>query len=184
LDNVKVTEYKVPKSIFVIIVVLLGSMYYYGAFIEPANPEKAVENFYQAYFDQNFNEVAANLSVLWSVQFLPEYNGLSPAELVAKRPDIETKIAEFIAQIELNNQMPANTSIKVIPEYTKKGDQSALVVYELVENGNPTHKEVAFLIFEKQRFRVWNIALVDDQDLELIKNYNINELDKRVKELF
>ncbi|MEN6349954.1 MAG: hypothetical protein ABFD08_11225 [Syntrophomonas sp.] len=173
----------IPKFIPFLIVILLGSMYYYAMFMDTSKPEIIVQRFYQAYFQRDFPKVSENLSVFWSVRFLPQYSLLPPSELVAKRAAIEADATKVIAQIESKNEIPKNIKIEVMPDYTKTGEYSALVVYNFVQNGKPSGMELAVLIKENGRFRIFNMSPVATQDLEQIKNGDLKELDEGFKSL-
>jgi hypothetical protein len=174
---------RVPRFIFVVIIAILGAMYWYAAYGDTPAPEKTVKTFYQAYFDRDFDTVAENLSVFWSVRFLPEYADMTPAELLNNRTKVEAEISKVIAEIESENTIPEGVSIEVLKEYTKMGKSSAIVVYQFIENGKETGMETALLIKEKDQFRILNMSPVDAQTLEQIKSVDINTLDKNVDSL-
>jgi len=169
---------RVPRFLLVVIVLLLAGMYSYAAFMDKPAPEKTVNNFYQGYFTKDYNAVASNLSVFWSVRFLPEHQDQTPAELLAARSQIEKEIATVIAEIEADNELPEGLEIKILEEYTKIGTNSALVVYDFLEQGQPTSREAALLINEKGQFRIFNMSPLDDSLMEEVKNFAIEDLDE------
>lgn len=170
---------RVPRSLLVVIVLLLAGLYSYAAFVDNQSaPEKTVEDFYAAYFDRNYDTVAANLSVFWSVRFLPDHQDKTPAQLLADRGQIEQEIAAVIADIEANNTLPEGLGIDILPEYTKIGSNGALVVYDFLENGQPTSREAALLINEKGHFRIFNMSPVDPSMMEEVQNFAIEDLDE------
>jgi hypothetical protein len=168
---------RVPRFILVVIIAIFAAMYWYAAYGDTPAPEKTVKTFYQAYFDRDFNTVAKNLSVFWSVRFLPDYASMSPQQLLENRTKIEGDISKVIADIEKDNQIPAGVSIEVMKEYTKMGQNSAIVVYGFKENGKVTSMETALLIKEKGQLRIFNMSPVDPQTLEQIKAVDINVID-------
>lgn len=172
-----------PRAILIIVVLLLGAMYYYAAYIDSPEPERTVRDFYQAYFNRDFESVSQNLSVFWSVRILPQYADLSPIQLLEKRDGIEKDTSKTIAEIESQNQLPENVSIDIMSEYTKEGDNSAIVIYSFQEDGNTCGMELAILIKEKGRFRIFALTPVDPQDLPQIKQESIEELDASFEEL-
>lgn len=174
---------RVPRFIFVVIIAILASMYWYAAYGDTPAPEKTVKIFYQAYFDRDFNTVANNLSVFWAVRFLPDYASMSPEQLLENRTKIEGDISKVIADIEKDNQIPKGVSIEVMKEYTKMGKNSAIVVYGFKENGEVTSMETALLINEKGKLRIFNMSPVDPQTLEQIKAVDINVLDENFDSL-
>lgn len=174
---------RVPRFIFVVIIAILASMYWYAAYGDTPAPEKTVKIFYQAYFDRDFNTVANNLSVFWAVRFLPDYASMSPEQLLENRTKIEGDISKVIADIEKDNQIPKGVSIEVMKEYTKMGKNSAIVVYGFKENGEVTSMETALLINEKGQLRIFNMSPVDPQTLEQIKAVDINVLDENFDSL-
>ncbi len=179
----KPTSPSFPKTILVIIVLILGSMYYYATYVDSPEPERTVKEFYQAYFSRDFESVSQNLSVFWSVRLLPQYANLSPVQLLEKRDSIEKDTSQTIAEMESQNQLPENISIDIMPEYTQEGTNSAIVVYSFQENGKPSGMELAILIMEKGRFRIFALTPVAPQDLPQIKQESIKELDDSFKNL-
>ena len=146
--------------------------------------KRPVKNFYQAYFNRDFNTVAQNLSVFWSVRLLSDdYASMTPAELLANRAKIEKEVAVAIADIEKDNQIPAGVTISVMKDYTKVGKESAIVVYSFMEGGKVTSMEAAILILEKDQFRIFNMSPVDASVLDQIKSLDINILDQNFADL-
>ncbi|MDD2373451.1 MAG: hypothetical protein PHF03_07755, partial [Syntrophomonadaceae bacterium] len=127
----------VPKSLFVLIIVILASMFYYAAYRDYSNPEVTVKSFYQAYFKSDYETMSQNLSVFWGVQFMPQYMLMSPEELIENRPAIEESMTEFISRMESENKVPADMSIKVLPKYTQRAENTALVAYEFRQQNKP-----------------------------------------------
>lgn len=177
------TQRRVPRSLLVIVLVILAGMYYYAAFIDNPGPEKTVENFYQAYFNRDFDTVAQNLSVFWEVRLLPQYSTMTPADLITNRAQIEKEVSSVLATAEKDNQIPKNTKIEVLKEYTKLGKSSAIVVYDIKENNKKMSTEAAILIKENNKLRILEMVPVYDQTLAQIKQMDINELDKNFESL-
>ncbi len=175
---------RVPRSFFVIIVLILAGMYYYAAYIDNSGPEKTVENFYQAYFNRDFTTVSQNLSVLWGVRLLPQYSAMPPAELLKNRARIEKDVSGILAEAEKNNQIPENTTISILKEYTKEGKNSAVVVYAIKENGKTTYQEAAILVREENKLRILQMVPVNEQTLEQVKQIDINTLDSNFESLY
>lgn len=175
----------VPKFIFIIIPVILVAMYYYAAFMDFDPAEKTVENFYQAYFSQDYDTVAENLSVFWSLQLLPQYKSMTPQELLDNREQIEKDTSAIIAQIESQNGLSAEENIQVvpIPDYTQRAENSALVVYSIVEDAQTTGMEMAILIKEKGQLRIYSITPVNEQVLDAISEEDLHKMDDNFKSL-
>ncbi len=169
---------RVPRSLFVLIILLLAGLYSYAAFLDKPEPEKTVLNFYNAYFTKDYDTVAADLSVFWAVRFLPDYQDKTPAELLAERSQIEKEISAVISEIEAENTLPEGLSVKILGEYTKIGENSALVVYDFLEKGQPTSREAALLIKENGKFRIFNMSPVDDSVMDQVQDFAIEDLDK------
>lgn len=168
----------VPKSLFVIILALLAAMCIYAIFFDYSEPENTVNDFYTAYFNRDFDTVAENLSVFWSVRFLPQYGSMQPAELIENREAIEKETSKVIAQIEGDNDLPQNLSIDILKDYTKAGENSALVVYNFNEDGKTVGIEAAILIRENGSLRIFNMAPISTEDLEVLKNYDMTVIDE------
>ncbi|HZK43701.1 MAG TPA: hypothetical protein VFC73_05365 [Syntrophomonadaceae bacterium] len=178
----KVTQ-GTPKSIYVIIVVFLVSMFSYAIFLDTPAAEKTVEDFYQAYFTKDYDTVAKNLSVFWSVQFLPQYHNHSPKQLIEERAEIEKEIAQIIAQIEGDAKYPEGLHIEVNSKLTKQTTNSALVGYTFWENDVPSGMEVAILINENGAYRIFSMAPANPADMENISDENLQILDDDFKSL-
>lgn len=170
---------RVPRFLYAAIVLLLAGLYSYAAFVDNKSaPEKTVDDFYAAYFDRDYAAVASNLSVFWSVRFLPDQQDKTPAQLLADRGQIEKEIAAVIAEIEAQNSLPTDLSIKILQQYTKIGSNSALVVYDFLEKGQPTSREAALLINEKGKFRIFNMSPLDDSMMDEVAEFPIQDLDE------
>lgn len=171
----------VPKLLPVLIVAILAGMYYFAAYVDIATPEKTLKNFYQAYFEKDYETVADNLSVFWSVNILPQYQDLSAAELVQKRAEIVKDTETALKALEEEQPPEQGLSVEVMDEYTKTGEYSALVVYQVMEKKEPVQKEVAFLIKEAGSYKIINFSPIEDSDLELLKEYSLDQLDASFK---
>ena len=64
--------------------------------------------------------MAEYLSVFWSVQLLPQYQNLSPSELINSRPEIEKDIAGILAEIEKDTTYPEDLHIVINSQYTRQ----------------------------------------------------------------
>lgn len=171
----------VPKLLPVLIIALLAGMYYLAAYIDVATPEKTIDNFYEAYFEKDYETVANNLSVFWSVNMLPQYQDLSAAELLQKRDEIVKDTADKIKSEEADQPQIEGLSVVVMDEHTKTGEYSALVVYQVLEHKEPVYKEVAFLIKEAGGYKIITSAPIEDSDLDLLKEYRLDQLDASFK---
>lgn len=172
-----------PKLLPVLIIAILAGMYYYAAYVDVPSPDKTVDHFYQAYFDQDYDTVVQDLSVFWAVNLLPQYQDLAPAELLQKRAEIEQETSTVLKSFEENQPPEEGVSVEVLKDYTKTGEYSAIVVYQVMQQQQPVQKEVAFLIKEAGGYKIINFSPLDDSDLELINNYNLDQLDESFKEL-
>lgn len=174
---------KVINICVVAFVVLIGLIYLYQTYNKTNNPEETVKIFYRAYFGRDYKTVADNLSVFWSVRFLPEYADKEPAELLAARPQIVNSITGVIEEIENENSIPEDVEISIKRQYTRKGQTSAIVAYEFKQRGQPTSMEAAVLIMEDGKFRVFNMSAIDETVLPEIKSMDMQILDDNFNEL-
>lgn len=173
----------VPKILFVLIIVILAAMYYYAAYRDYSNPEVTVRNFYNAYFQKDYETVAQNLSVFWGVQFMPEYMLMSPQELMADRPAIEKKMGDFISRVEGENKVPTGMSIKILPKYTQRAENTALVAYEFKEKNKSVGMEMALLLKEKNRMYILKMMPVTQEQLQQLNGSDIAGLEESFKEM-
>lgn len=173
----------VPKYIYVIIIATLAVMFIYGQYIDSTPAEKTVENFYNAYFNRDFDTVAQYLSVFWSVQFLPQYQDLSPRELIERRPDIEKDIARILAELEKDITYPEDLHIVINSEYTRETANSAIVGYVFQEKEETSGVELAILINESGAYRIYSVISADQADLNSITDENMEILDANFKKL-
>lgn len=158
-------------------------MYYYAAFVDVSDPEQVVEDFYTAYFERDFETVAENLSVFWSVQLLPQYTSQTPTELLNNRDEIIAAVSQVIAEQEKNNPLADNLSVEVLSEYTRQGNNSALVVYSIKENGTEVSLEMAILIKEADSFRIFSMTPVNKEALNMVTEEDFNALEESFTEL-
>jgi predicted GIY-YIG superfamily endonuclease len=173
----------VPKSLFVLIIVILASMFYYAAYRDYSNPEVVAKSFYSAYFKSDYDTMAQNLSVFWGVQFMPQYMIMSPDELIEKRPAIEASMTDFITRMESENKVPANMSIKILPKYTQRADNTALVVYEFREKNKSMAMEMALMVKENNRMRIFQMMPADQAQLDQLTGHDIAAIEESFKEM-
>lgn len=181
MNHPQTTKPGVPKILPILIALILGGMYYLAAYVDISTPERTLNEFYQAYFDKDYNTVADNLSVFWSVNILPQYQNQSASELLQKRDEIVKEAAAALKSSEANLPPQDSLSVEVLKEYTKSGEYSALVIYQVMDKKEPVQKEVAFLIKEAGAYKVINFSPIRDSDLELVKDYRLDELDNSFK---
>lgn len=174
--------YRVPLFIPIIIVLVLGAMFYYAAFLDVPDPEETVVEFYEAYFDKDYQTAASNMSVFWASQFLPQYSGMTSQELLAKGDDIRQATADFFTLAEKQSPPLTDMKITVDPEYSKTGEYAALVVYKL-ENSEMESLEMAMLIKETDRFYIINIYAMEEEFLQNVKDFDIALIDADFKAL-
>ena len=174
---------RVPRSLFVFIILILGAMYYYAAYVDSPDPEQTVENFYQAYFSHDYDTMAENLSVFWSVNFLPQYQTLTPAQLLEKRDAIEKETSAMLAKLEEQTTIPSGIDMEFLPSYTQVGEKSAVTAYEFKQNGESMGMELAILIKEDNQLRIINTMPVNKETLEQIKTSDISDLDSSFEQL-
>ena len=174
---------RVPRFIWVVVIAILASMYTYAVYFDPTNPEKTVENYFQAYLTKDYNTVASNLSVFLAARSLPQYAEMTPAELLSNRAKIEKDLSKVVASMDKSNPVPKNITIEVMPEYTKKGTNAAIVLYQFKVAGKDSGMQAAILIKEKGRFRIIDMTAIDPLALEQIKAENIDTLDTNFEQL-
>lgn len=173
----------VPKSILVIIIVILAAMYYYAAYEDYSNPEVAVKSFYTAYFHNDYQTVAENLSVFWGVQFMPQYMLMSPDQLIENRPAIEKNMTEFISRVETENKVPTDMTIKILPRYTQRAENTALVAYEFKQKDKSVGMEMALLLKEKNRMHILKMMPVTEEQLQQLNGNDITVLEESFKDM-
>ncbi|NLT21401.1 MAG: hypothetical protein GXY16_10440 [Syntrophomonadaceae bacterium] len=173
----------VPKFLYLIIIILLTGMFYYAEYIDTSDPEKVIADFYSSYFTGDYQATANNLSVFWSVNYLPQYATEEPVNLVAKRETIVKETAELIKEMDAGNPMPDNLSIKVLPDYTRTMPNSAVVVYSFLEDGKEVGKSVSILIMEDRQYRILSWQPIPDEALETVKDIDLEALDKNFRDL-
>lgn len=174
---------RVPRSIFVVIIAAFVAMYAYAAFFDIPEPETTVTDFYQAYFDKDFATASTHLSVFWAAQILPEYNSLPPVELLKSRSKIEKNLTKLITTMEENNEMPANIKINIMSEYTREGENSAIVVYGFEGDPSNSGMEAAVLIRENGKLRIFNLSPINPALIEQIKAIDVSVLDENFGKL-
>lgn len=163
----------VPIVLPILAVIAFAAMFCLATFYpnigKTGGPEKNVENFYAAYADSDHQGMAENLSVFWSLQFLPQYGGNKPSELIEKRPEIEKDTAEILSST--TTDVDTELKIKVLPEYTQEWNNTAMVVYAGFKDEEELGREVALLVKEKDSFYmyIW-MPIYDDESIEALKS--------------
>ena len=173
----------VPKFLYVLIIVILAAMFYYAEYVDTSDPENVIANFYSAYFAGDYQATADNLSVFWSVNYLPQYATEEPVNLVAKRETVVKETAELIKEMDAGNPMPDNLGVKVIPEYTRTMPNSAVVVYSFLEDDKEVGKSVSILIMEDKQYRILSWQPIPDEALETVKDIDLAAMDKNFQDL-
>ena len=183
--NIKVTRNILLRKpwLFVSLVVLIIISVVYFNIEYSDNPEVAVKTFYHAYFQSDYETMELNLSVFWGVQFMPQYMQMSPQELLENRPAIEKSMMEFITQMESENKVLDNMDIKILPKYTQRADNTALVAYEFREQNKSVGMEMALLVKEDNRMRILKMMPVDQEQLDRLTVNDIAEMEKNFNKM-
>ncbi|MGE5390116.1 MAG: hypothetical protein ACM3PE_03540 [Deltaproteobacteria bacterium] len=175
----KKVSYGIPALLYFLVIAILAGMYYYASFVMYANPEKVVTTYYDAYFSGDFKTVSEHTSVFLAAQALPQYASLSPATLVAERSKIEEDIALIMEQGADPAQFEG-LSIEVMPQYTRKGESTAVVVYKIFKDGKELGMEAAILDKESSRLRLFQTTPISKEGLQGIKKLDMKEMDKNL----
>ncbi len=175
--------FRIPSSLLAMVLIILGAMYYYAAYVDMPTPEDTVTEFYEAYFKQDYPLAAQNMSVFWTAQLQPEYANMKGGELLANRAILESKAAQFFSIVEKQNPTPPDVAIKVDPAYSRVGEYSALVVYELTQGSEPVSMEMAMLIKEMDRFYIINIYPLPKDNIKDIQEFDMETLDSQFKDI-
>ncbi|NLO21661.1 MAG: hypothetical protein GX119_06630 [Syntrophomonadaceae bacterium] len=175
--------YRVPRSLLVLAVIILGAMYYYAAYVDFPTPEDTVSEFYEAYFVHDYDVAAQNISVFWAAQLLPEYAEHQPSQLLNERPTLEKEAAQFFAMVEEYNPTPTELSIKVDPNYSRTGQYGALVVYELTQADESLGREMAMLVKESDRFYILNLYPLQEEQMQDVLDFDMEALDSDLQAL-
>jgi len=179
----KAASSRTPRSLFLLIAIILGAMYYYAAFVAFDNPENSVRNFYQAYFAEDFNQAAQNVSVFWSAQFLPQYMSLEPQQLIANRSAIERDTAIVLEGFRKNDPVPEGMELEIMSAYTKKSDRAAVVAYKFVRAGQPPGYQAAILIKEKYSYLIYTTTPIAESNLKELDKVDLKALNDNFKQL-
>lgn len=171
-----------PAVLYFLIVVILAGMYYYAAFVLYANPEKVVSTYYDAYLSGDFKTVAENTSVFRAAQALPQYANLSPAKLLAQRSAIQEDLTLLLEQGPEQGALEG-ISVEIMPQYTRKGESTAIVVYKVLQNGKEIGMEAATLDKENNRLRIFQTSMVNQQVLGELSKIDMKKLDQQLKDM-
>ncbi len=173
----------VPRWIFIMIILILAAMYYYAAYVIPMDSELAVDDFYTAILAQDYKTAVDKLSVLSFAPMLPQF-GSSPQEMVNNRAAVEQSMVLLMEASGQEQAPPANMTFEILSEYTQKGENVAVVVCRLLQEGEPVGLQRAILINEQGHMRILGMAPIFEEDLPLLKKTKIEDLDKEYNELF
>ena len=169
----------------ILVVVIFAAMFYLATYYpdlgKTQGPEKAVENFYIAYAQSDYQGMAENLSVFWSLQFLPQYGDKSPTELIAQRDEIVKAAAEILSST--TTEVESELKIKVLPEFTQKWNNTAMVVYAGFLGEEELGREVALLVKEDNNYYLYLwMPFYNDESLETLKS-DFSEFDTYYSEV-
>lgn len=180
LATKKTVSTGIPAVLYFFIIAILAGMYYYAAFVMYANPEKVVSTYYDAYFSGDFKTISENTSVFLAAQALPQYSNLPPSTLIAERKAIEHDIALLMGQNADIAQFEG-LSIEIMPEYTRQGKSTAVVVYKILKENKPMMMEAAILDKENNRLRLFQTTPVSEEGLAEIKKLDMTMMDKNLQ---
>lgn len=173
----------VPRWIFIVIILILAAMYYYAAYVIPMDAEQTVDDFYTAIFAQDYQTAADKLSVLSFAPMLPQF-GSSPQEMIDNRAAVEESMVALLEAGGQGQAPPADMSFEIMSEYTKQGENVAVVICRLLQEGESVGLQRAILINEKGHMRILGMAPMFEGDLPLVEKTRIEELDKEFNQLF
>lgn len=175
----------VPRWNVALIVMLLAGMFGYATYFDTSTPEKTVEKFYQCFDAGDYDRAVEYMSVNWAYSILfPKFNNTPPAELIKKRTDVRREMAKALAE-----NVPAGDTEKVqvsaLPKLTRLGDKTALVVYDYrIPKSKFTGKQVALLVKETGRWRLFEVSDVTGYELGFISQIDMKQMDQRVENFF
>jgi hypothetical protein len=178
----KKVSYEVPALLYLLIIAVLAGMYYYAAFVQFANPEKVVSTYYESYFAGDFKTASEQTSVFQATQLLQQYAYMPASALLAERRDIEDDMARLfehntdIAQLE-------GLSVEIMPEYTRQGKNTAIVVFKFMEDGKEVIMQQSILVREKGRLRIYNTIPISRQNLPEIKKVDMKDMDAQYDDM-
>ncbi|MDD2373267.1 MAG: hypothetical protein PHF03_06775, partial [Syntrophomonadaceae bacterium] len=88
-----------------------------------------------------------------------------------------------ISRMESENKVPADMSIKVLPKYTQRAENTALVAYEFRQQNKPVGMEMALLLKEKKRMHILKMIPIDQEQLEQLNGNDIDAMEESFKEM-
>lgn len=172
----KKVSYEVPALLYLLIIAILAGMYYYAAFVQFANPEKVVSTYYDAYFAGDFKTASENTSVFLAARTLQQYAYLPASSLLAERSDIENDIARLFEQ-NIDVTQFEGLSVEILPEYTRQGKNTAIVVFKLMKEEKEVLMQETLLDRENGRLRIYDTVPISKQNLPEIKKVNMKDMD-------
>ncbi|HWP97987.1 MAG TPA: hypothetical protein VN426_14175 [Syntrophomonadaceae bacterium] len=180
-------NYKVPKIIPILIILVLAAMYYYPVYQDYRDfksPETIVQKFFsQLFIDKDYQRAADKMSVFMASPMLPEYSTDTPAQLLKARREIIAKAGPALEQNFKNGEQEA-FQVTPLPEYTKVGEQTAIVVGKVVAGGKDQGFGLTFLIKEDGKFRIIQyVPLPSAAALEEVKKIDMKTMDDQAKTL-
>lgn len=172
----KKVSYEVPALLYLLIIALLAGMYYYAAFVQFAKPEKVVSSYYEAYFSGDFKAVSEHTSVFMAARNLQQYTYMPASSLLAERRDIEDDMARLLEQ-NIDVAQLEGLSVETMPEYTRQGKNTAIVVCKLMKDGQQVMMQEILLDREKGRLRIYDTVPIGQQNLPEIKKVDMKDMD-------
>ncbi len=172
-------HYRVPIALPIIAILVVVAMWLYADRWDP-NPEITVSKYFQAVNARQYDIAADQWSVFPVAGLFPEYQELTPAELVNKRPEIVKEIAEILE----GSPAPNNVKATIESSHTKIGEYGALVAFYQEQEGQPKQMMAALLIKEAGRFRILSHGPASAEAIEEFSKSEFKEFDANLKSLF
>jgi len=175
----------IPKWNIALIVVLLAGMFGYATYFDVSTPEKTVEKFYQLLGTGKYDQAAEYLSVNWAYSVLfPKYNNTAPSELLKRESAIRKEMGQALAQ-NLPEAGTGELKVTARPSLTRSGSKAALVVCDYrVPNSKVQGQQLALLVKESGRWRLFELSDVTGYDLGFLKDVNMEDLDSKMNSFF
>ncbi|NLU49008.1 MAG: hypothetical protein GXX09_01165 [Syntrophomonadaceae bacterium] len=175
----------IPRWNIAIIVVVLAGMFGYATYFDIPTPERAVEKFYTSFYTGNYQQAVKCLSVNWAYSVLfPKYNSTPPVELLKKGDTIRQEMVRVFKQNPPSDNLK-EIEVSIVPKLTKTGSKTAVVVYDYrVPSEKITGRQLALVVKESGKWRVFEISDVTGFDLAFLQQLDMGEIDQRMEQFF
>ncbi len=169
---------RVPFFIPVAAIVIVALMFVYAAFFDHSFPEKAVKGFYQAYFDQDYQGAAENLSASLAAKLVPELGATE--EQAADREAITAALADVLSSAAADAPSAEGMKVTILKHGIVKGKTTAMVAFSIADGSDEAEgtTAVALLLKEGNAYKLVDACAISPEYADQIASADLSMWDE------